>query len=98
MPVKGWASSYTKSKEERGYGHEWKKKRKVILLRDGYLCQPCKRQGVYTQATEVDHIVNKAIGGDDSDANLQSICSMCHKIKTNRERRGGVKKVKFNLT
>lgn len=70
---------------ERGYGWRWQKQRARILRRDGYLCQPCERVGRATVATEVDHIINKASGGDDSDDNLQAICSTCHSEKTARE-------------
>ncbi|MBF4406127.1 HNH endonuclease, partial [Vibrio anguillarum] len=40
-----------------------------------------------TAARDVDHIINKANGGTDDDANLQSICSPCHKEKTAKESR-----------
>ena len=42
-----------------------------------------------TQAREVDHIVNKASGGTDEDANLEAICKPCHKKKTILERKNG---------
>lgn len=70
---------------ERGYGWRWQKLRERILKRDGYLCQPCERAGRTTLAKEVDHILNKASGGDDSDDNLQAICSTCHYEKTAME-------------
>lgn len=73
---------------ERGYGWEWKKLRDRIMVRDGWRCQPCARAGRLTSATEVDHILNKAVGGDDSESNLQAICRSCHREKTARESRG----------
>ncbi len=82
---KPWASSARKSKDERGYGYQWKKLRKLILERDTFLCVPCSNAGRLTKATEVDHILNKESGGDDNPANLQSICYPCHIKKTNRE-------------
>lgn len=75
---------------QRGYGAKWQRLRKWILLRDNYLCQPCILDGRITEATEVDHRVNKAGGGDDSPENLQSICSDCHKAKTAQESAKGL--------
>lgn len=86
---KAWVSSEGKSPAERGYGPAWRKQRKRILLRDTHLCQPCLKNGIMTQAREVDHILKKASGGTDDDDNLQSICTPCHKKKTILERRAG---------
>lgn len=71
-----------KTTTERGYGHAWRKVREIRLKMDKYLCVPCKQQGRYTKATEVDHIIEKANGGTDEYDNLQSICATCHKAKT----------------
>ena len=35
------------------------------------------------QATEVDHILEVANGGTDDVENLQPLCNVCHKAKTN---------------
>lgn len=79
-----------KSRHERGYGYEWSKRRKVVLQRDGYLCQRCKRAGRITAANIVDHIIPKAEGGTDDYDNLQVICNKCHQLKTAEEAaRGG---------
>lgn len=67
---------------QRGYGHAWRKLRLVILKRDGYRCQPCRRKGLLTAATQVDHIVPKAKLGTDHPSNLQAICDSCHEAKT----------------
>jgi 5-methylcytosine-specific restriction protein A len=77
------------SRHQRGYGTAWDRTRARILRRDAGLCQPCSRAGRVTAATEVDHIVNKARGGDDGDDNLQSICVDCHRRKTAAEAKGG---------
>lgn len=77
------------SRHERGYGSDWDKRRKRILTRDKGLCQPCLQQGVVAPATQVDHLVPKAQGGTDEDANLQAICRACHQAKTAREARQG---------
>lgn len=71
--------------EERGYGSEWKRLRKLVMKRDGYQCQECKRQGRISPGQDVDHIVNKAQGGTDALENLQYLCRPCHKEKTARE-------------
>lgn len=80
-----WETSKGKSRHERGYGSEWDKRRKRIMVRDGYLCQTCKRAGLTVRAHQVDHIINKASGGTDEDGNLEAICRECHKLKTQRE-------------
>lgn len=68
-------------------GRKWQRIRDRIMKRDSYLCQPCLQQGRVTTAKEVDHILNKARGGTDSDDNLQAICMHCHREKTHQERR-----------
>nr|WP_300312778.1 HNH endonuclease [Halomonas sp.] len=75
-------------KNGRG-GRPWRRQRERILKRDKGLCQPCWRAGRVTPATEVDHIVNLASGGDGSDANLEAICEPCHQVKTLSEARRG---------
>ena len=78
------------SRHERGYGTAWDKIRKQIMQRDGYLCQPCRRQGRPTPAKAVDHITPKAKDGTDDPDNLQAICNDCHKAKTKAETSGKV--------
>lgn len=68
-------------------GRPWRRLREQVLARDKHLCQPCQRQGRATPATEVDHILCKAEGGTDKAANLEAICSHCHKVKTQAEAR-----------
>lgn len=82
-----WRITSTGSATERGYGAEWRKLRYQILLRDNGLCQPHARMGKLVQATEVDHIRNKASGGTDDPSNLQAICRDCHRRKTLSESR-----------
>ena len=82
---------HSKSASERGYGSAWKRLRVQVLQRDSYLCQACKKDGRYTTATDVDHIIAKAHGGTDEPSNLQSLCKSCHQAKTAREGRAGKK-------
>lgn len=79
------------SRQARGYGASWDRLRKVILVRDGYLCQPCLRNGTPTPATQVDHVKPKAKGGTDALGNLQAICGPCHEAKTILDAGGKVK-------
>ena len=82
-----WQSSIGKTPTERGYGAKWKRIRKRALVRDNYLCQDCLSRNILTNATDVDHILNKKRGGTDAIDNLQSLCNPCHKAKTIEERR-----------
>ena len=72
------------SPSRRGYGRAWAKIRKAQLLNEP-LCRRCKAEGVVKLATEVDHIVPLAAGGDSDSGNLQSLCKVCHTSKTNAE-------------
>lgn len=73
------------NRHERGYGSKWDKIRKQVMVRDDHQCQECLRQGIYTKADEVDHIIPKHLGGPDSYDNLEAICKPCHAEKTSRE-------------
>lgn len=73
------------SSQERGYGRQWVHARNRVMLRDCGICQPCKADGIVHMGTEVDHIVPKAEGGTDDDANLQTICKARHRAKTQAE-------------
>jgi len=81
----GWAQTTIEGTTARGYGWAWQKLRKRILERDCGLCCLCAKAGKVTLAVDVDHIVNKADGGDDRESNLQSLCRQCHREKTARE-------------
>jgi len=73
------------SPSDRGYGAAWGRLRKLVMARDLWLCQPCKREGRITPAREADHIVPKSDGGGDSLENIQAICVPCHRAKTQEE-------------
>jgi 5-methylcytosine-specific restriction protein A len=61
----------------------WQRVRKRQLAREP-LCRACHAEGIITPAREVDHIVTVRDGGTAFDpANLQSLCSPHHSIKTN---------------
>lgn len=96
-----WADSRRGSRQSRGYDAEWERARLETLVEDQGLCRPCRQQGKLTPATQVDHIVPvaeaKAMGWTkaqiNAPTNRQSICTVCHKCKTQAEaqraRRGG---------
>src|SRR5688572_16478940 len=73
------------SRHARGYGSAWDQIRLRILARDKHLCQPCRRKGRLTAATEVNHVKPKAQGGTDDVSNLESTCSPCHRAETLRQ-------------
>ncbi len=70
-------------------GRPWRRKREQIFKRDNYTCQACKRVGSpqtgKLSSLELDHIVNIASGGSNSDDNLQTLCHECHSKKTLKE-------------
>jgi len=72
----------------RGYGYKWQQASKAFL-RAHPLCAECRRQGRYTQAEVVDHIVphrgNRELFWNR--ANWQPLCKHCHDRKTAREDR-----------
>lgn len=75
----------------RGYGHGWRKLRRMVLRREP-LCRECAQHGRVQPATDVDHIVPRSRGGRDVFDNLQPLCHSCHSKKTavqTREGEGG---------
>ena len=59
------------------YNYQWRKLR-ARFLNQNPLCEMCKRQGRYTQATEVHHIKPLSEGGDNDIKNLMALCHSCH--------------------
>lgn len=75
------------SKKEGRSARPWRRVRQQALARDQYTCQKC---GQVSQVMEVDHIQPLHLGGTDLLANLQTLCPLCHSIKTSSETsRGG---------
>ena len=79
-------SAYRGSRDDRGYGHTWRKMR-ADQLRQHPLCVSCMTDGQIVAATQVDHITPHR--GDRSlfrdPANMQSLCASCHSHKTATE-------------
>ena len=70
----------------RGYDRRWQKARKLYLNAHP-LCVHCLKEGRYTKATVVDHIVphrgDKKLFWDED--NWQALCKSCHDKKTGCE-------------
>lgn len=49
------------------------------------ICRHCAAKGIVTLATVPDHITPMAMGGSDTDDNIQCLCEPCHAIKTAAE-------------
>ena len=52
------------------------------LAISGYVCANCGHIGGYHHHYEVDHIIPRSLGGDDSLQNTQVLCLFCHADKT----------------
>lgn len=59
--------------------HKWRKLR-AYILHESPLCEHCAEQGLTVPATDVDH--KDGNPGNNSMANLQSLCHSCHSTKT----------------
>ena len=69
--------------DARGYNAEWRKAR-LAYLKQHPLCAECMRNGQYTPATVIDHIIPHR--GDQKlfwdQTNWQPLCKGCHDKKT----------------
>jgi 5-methylcytosine-specific restriction endonuclease McrA len=66
-------------KEYRATSH-WKKLRLQVLRRDAYTCYYCG-----DVANEVDHVVPKVKGGEDSLDNCVAACRKCNILKKDKD-------------
>ena len=55
----------------------WKRTRKLVLERDGYVCQ-LQYPGCTGEATHADHIQPRRHGGTNDPANLRAACATCN--------------------
>ncbi len=80
---------YGRSAEsKKRYGYRWRKIR-ASFLSINPLCEMCKREGRYINATEVHHIKPLADGGTNDFDNLMPLCKSCHsRITATTENRG----------
>lgn len=65
---------------------KWKRKRDIILRRDEYTCQECKRYGKTIPATIIHHVFPLESFPDLKlvNDNLISLCNNCHEAMHNR--------------
>lgn len=70
----------------RGYDAEWNRISKRKREAEPW-CAVCLREGIYTPAQAVDHIVPMWAGGTHDDVNLQSICNDCNAKKRDIDRK-----------
>jgi len=68
----------------RERGRPWRRLRAAILSNHP-LCVHCLACGRVTPATEVDHRVPLSVGGTDDPANLDPVCTDCHRAKSARD-------------
>ena len=67
----------------------WRNVRGYVFIRDQMLCQDCLKQGIYTPAAEVHHIIEltpENIHDEDitlNPDNLVSLCKACHHARHN---------------
>ena len=75
-----------------GMGRGWKGIRRKILERDVYCAIGSTPEGERLRpeceilATEVDHIVPRAVGIDNDPSNLRGVCRPCHQGRTSQPR------------
>lgn len=64
----------------------WKRLRQTVILRDGGMCQECKREGRTVVGNEVDHITRamEDLSRFWDQTNLETLCKRCHSRKTRR--------------
>ena len=82
---KPWAK---KNKKPRLRGRKLQNERKK-LFDDQPLCVQCQTEGRVSVATQRDHIVPLAEGGEDVLENTQGLCDDCHDKKTKEESKRG---------
>lgn len=83
--------SITENSSARGYNGKWRRAAREFL-RANPLCVECKKHGIVSASTDVDHIIPWNNRGQ-SDLKLfwdrknwQPLCHKCHSRKTARER------------
>jgi 5-methylcytosine-specific restriction endonuclease McrA len=75
------------SSSQRGYDVAWQRLR-IWFLRRNPFCVVCLQSGRYESATEVDHKVPIAAGGERlNQNNLQGLCGDHHRKKTAKDRK-----------
>lgn len=86
------------SAAKRGYGHKWRKARKVFLDKEeNALCRYCVNEGRTKEANVVDHIIPhkgcEILFWDET--NWQPLCVNCHNSRKKMEELSGRVKKSF---
>ncbi len=80
---KSWARP-SKAAGRRLRGRKGQSLRRAVLDEEP-LCRVCRRLGLVSAATEVDHITPLSEGGSNERRNLQPLCGDHHREKTEAE-------------
>lgn len=86
MPMK--PQSFRAATRRTTSGHQLARMAAEVLGRDGHQCQRCGLPCPHPKHHEADHVIALANGGDDSVANMTTLCLSCHREKTTNEARG----------
>ncbi|WP_343233202.1 HNH endonuclease signature motif containing protein [Miltoncostaea oceani] len=78
-PAGGLRRSMTPLLRPSGSTRAWRRRRAQILTRDGHRCSYCGGP-----ATQVDHVIPRAVGGTDEPGNLVAACGPCNRRKGGR--------------
>lgn len=71
----------------------WRGVREYCMHRDSFLCQDCLKEGRYTSAEEVHHIIELTPENIDDQSislnpdNLVSLCRECHRARHDHQQR-----------
>lgn len=57
--------------------------RRNLMLRDGFVCQYCSQRG-HVSELDIDHVLPRSRGGEDSWTNLVTACQPCNRHKGRR--------------
>ena len=80
---------YSRNKKSKTFynSREWLKVRKLVLIRDKYLCQHCFKLKKIKRAEMIDHIIPITINWKLrlTINNLQALCNSCHGAKTAKD-------------
>lgn len=89
-PIKKYSSHesgrWSSTNETRYHTQRWKKSRLWFLKRNP-ACVSCRKRGIFTPATVVDHIIAVSTGEVDfwDKRNWQALCASCHNSKSSKE-------------
>ena len=75
-------ASVLSSEGKRLRGRPGQRQRLRRLRRSNGLGERCQKAGRIEAATEVNHIIPLALGGEDVDENTENLCTPCHRTVT----------------